>query len=184
VTYQVDYLPKLPRNKSIGIGCIGSGFIMADCHLVAYRKAGFHPVAIAARNFERTREVATRHGIANAYADYREMLNDPSVEVVDIAVPPDVQIDVIRKITSRPNRIRGILAQKPLGINFAQALEIVELCERSGIKLAVNQNMRYDLRVCSIKMPLANQSWPPSICVPSHIGCRGKSVKDGSPCES
>ena len=39
---ELDYLPKLPRDKSIGIGCIGAGFIMADCHLVAYRSAGFN----------------------------------------------------------------------------------------------------------------------------------------------
>ena len=155
--YQVDYLPKMPRDKSVGIGCIGSGFIMADCHLVAYRHAGFRPVAIAARNFERTREVAARHGIANAYSDYREMLDNSNVEIVDIAVPPDIQLEVIREITSRPNRIRGILAQKPLGVNYAQAFEIVELCQSAGIKLAVNQNMRYDQSVRGLKS-LLNQN--------------------------
>ena len=46
---QVDYLPRLPINKDTGIGCIGSGFIMADCHLEAYAQAGFNPVAIASR---------------------------------------------------------------------------------------------------------------------------------------
>ena len=46
---KLDYLPRLPREKSVPIGGIGSGFIMADCHLVAYRKAGFNPVAIASR---------------------------------------------------------------------------------------------------------------------------------------
>ena len=46
----LEYLPRLPRDKSVGIGCIGTGFIMADCHLVAYRQAGFRPVAIAARD--------------------------------------------------------------------------------------------------------------------------------------
>ena len=43
----LDYLPRLPRRKDMGIGCIGAGFIMRDCHLVAYRQAGFNPVAIA-----------------------------------------------------------------------------------------------------------------------------------------
>ncbi|HUP77863.1 MAG TPA: Gfo/Idh/MocA family oxidoreductase, partial [Pirellula sp.] len=108
---EVHYLPQLPRDKSIGIGCIGAGFIMADCHLVAYRQAGFNPVGIAARNMEHTKQVAARHAIPRAYQDYREMLDDPQVEVVDVAVPPDIQFDVIREITSRSNRIRGILAQ-------------------------------------------------------------------------
>ena len=49
IDLDLDYLPKLPRDKNVSIGCIGAGFIMADCHLVAYRKAGFNPVAIASR---------------------------------------------------------------------------------------------------------------------------------------
>jgi hypothetical protein len=43
----LDYLPKLPKHKRVPIGCIGAGFIMADCRLVAYRQAGFNPVASA-----------------------------------------------------------------------------------------------------------------------------------------
>jgi hypothetical protein len=31
----VDHLPPMPRDLGPGIGCIGAGFIMADCHLVA-----------------------------------------------------------------------------------------------------------------------------------------------------
>ena len=100
---------------------------MADCHLVAYRQAGFNPVAIAARNVERTRHVADRHAIPNVYADYRELLADRQVHVVDIAVPPDVQFEIIRDITQRRGSICGILAQKPLGINYAQAKSIVQM---------------------------------------------------------
>jgi hypothetical protein len=123
---------------------------MADCHLVVYRNAGLNPIAIAARSLEKAREVAGRHRLPKAYADYRQLLDDRSVEVIDVAVPPDVQLDVIREIVKRKDHIRGVLAQKPLGIDFAQAKEIVRLCRRAGIVLAVNQNMRYDqsIRVC------------------------------------
>jgi predicted dehydrogenase len=143
------HLPRMPRRKKVAIGCIGAGFIMADCHLVAYRQAGFHPVAISARTPGRAAEVARRHGL-RAYMDYREMLRDSRPEVVDIAVPPDVQLEVIREVVQFKEHVRGILAQKPLGTNYAEANEIVELCRRSGIVLAVNQNMRYDqsVRAC------------------------------------
>ena len=60
---KLNYLPRLPRDKSPPIGCIGSGFIMADCHLVAYRKAGFNPVALASRTPEHARRVAERHSL-------------------------------------------------------------------------------------------------------------------------
>ena len=59
----LDYLPRLPRRKDFRIGCIGAGFIMRDCHLVAYRQAGFNPVAIASRNPDHAQAVAEQHGI-------------------------------------------------------------------------------------------------------------------------
>src|SRR5438552_8470242 len=94
---KLNYLPGLPRDKSPAIGCIGSGFIMADCHLVAYRKAGFNPVAIASRTPAHARRVAERNGLT-AYDTYQEMLTSGKVEVVDIAVPPDSQINVIKTV--------------------------------------------------------------------------------------
>ena len=147
----LDYLPHLPQRCDVPIGCIGAGFIMAECHLVAYRQAGLNPVAIAANTPGRAREVAARHAIPRFYDDYEQLLDDPKVEVIDIAVPPDVQIDVVRSIVRRAPRIRGALAQKPIGVNYAQAREIVELCEQAGVTLAVNQNMRYDQSVRACK---------------------------------
>ena len=147
--FALDYLPHLPKQKDAPIGCIGSGFIMADCHLVAYRRAGFNPVAIASRTPAHAGRVAERHGLA-VYGTYQEMLASGTVEVVDIAVPPDTQIDVIKNVCQYKQHVRGILAQKPLGVSYAQAKEIVQLCKRAGITLAVNQNMRYDqsIRAC------------------------------------
>ncbi len=147
----LEYLPKLPCDKSIGIGCIGAGFIMADCHLVAYRNAGFNPIAIVARRREQAESVAARHQIPNVYSDVREMLANPAVEVVDVAVPPDLQLSMIQEIVKESSHIRGVLAQKPLGVNYVQAVEIVRLCRDAGITLAVNQNMRYDQSVRACK---------------------------------
>jgi predicted dehydrogenase len=147
MSVELDFRPKLPRNKSPRIGCIGAGFIMADCQLVAYRQAGFNPIAICSGSRGRAESVAARHGIGTVHDDFRALLADRSVEVVDIAVPPDVQIDVVREAVTHRDHIRGILAQKPLGMNFAEAAEIVRLCRDAGITLAVNQNMRYDQSV-------------------------------------
>lgn len=147
---ELNYRPLRPRNTQIAIGCIGAGFIMNECHLVAYRGAGFNPVAIASRRPEQAQAVAHRHKISKCYASYRELLADPEVVVVDVAVPPDVLIEVIREVVRQADHVRGVLAQKPLGVSYQQAVEIVELCRSAGVTLAVNQNMRYDqsIRAC------------------------------------
>jgi len=150
-TNELDFRPKLPRDTSPRIGCIGAGFIMADCHLVAYRQAGFNPVAICSGSRRRAEEVAQRHGLATVHDSYQTLLADKSIEVIDIAVPPDVQIEVVREAVKHGDHLRGILAQKPLGMNFQEAAEIVRLCREAGITLAVNQNMRYDQSVRATK---------------------------------
>lgn len=139
----LDIHPRLPERKDFRIGIVGSGFIVNDCHLPAYRKAGFNPVAIASRNRAHAQDVANRHAIGRVYQTYEQLLDDPSLEVLDIAVPPNAQLELIKAACAR-RTLKGILAQKPLGMNYAQALEAVRVCEEAGIALAVNQNMRYD----------------------------------------
>lgn len=145
-----DYLPRMPEDPSVGIGCIGCGFIMADCHLVAYRAAGFNPLAIASRTMDSAKQVAERHGIATVYETYQELLDDQRIEVVDIAVPPDCQLEVVREVV-RHSQVRGILAQKPLAGNYEDSKQIVDLCRDANVTLCVNQNMRYDQSVRACK---------------------------------
>jgi predicted dehydrogenase len=146
----LDYLPRLPRRKDWRIGCAGAGFIMRDCHLVAYRRAGFNPVAVASRTVERAREAAQRHAVPRVHESIAQLLADPEIEVLDIAVPPDVQPEIIRE-AARHRHLRGILAQKPLAMSVREAKECVARCADAGVTLAVNQNMRYDQSVRALK---------------------------------
>src|SRR5437764_15317728 len=93
----LDYRPRLPRRKDWAIGCLGAGFIMRDCHLVAYKNAGFNAVAIASRDLATAGETAGCRSVQRVHKTYAELLADPMIEVVDIAVPPDVQPGLIRE---------------------------------------------------------------------------------------
>jgi len=146
---------ELPDRIDVGIGCVGAGFIMADCHLVAYRAAGLNPVAITSRSESKAREVAARHGIGTVHTDWHDLVADDQVEVLDVAVPPDVQLEVVREAArfgkGNGGHLEGLLAQKPLGVDLAEAREIVRLCREAGITLAVNQNMRFDQSIRAVR---------------------------------
>lgn len=151
------HLPTLPRRRDWRIGCAGGGFIMADCHLVAYRNAGFNPVAIASRSTETASKVAARHNIPTVHDSFDALLADPQVEILDVAVPPQNQPDLIRRaVDLGRGRLRGILAQKPLAMSVREGRELVKLCADAGIVLAVNQNMRFDQSVRAMKKLLEN----------------------------
>ena len=117
---------------------------MRDCHLLAYKEAGFPVTAIVSRSPDKARQVAALYDIATVHNTIDELLQDKNVQVLDIAVPPDVQPDVIRQAVQHSDHIRGILAQKPLAMSVVEGRECVEACKDAGITLAVNQNMRYD----------------------------------------
>lgn len=151
----LQHLRAAPTRSDYIIGAIGAGFIMRDVHLVAYRNAGFHVAAIASRTPELAIEAADVRGIPKACETVDQLLDDPTIEILDIAIPPDQQPDVIRQAVQRKGKLKGILAQKPLAVDFQSAREVVELCERSGIVLGVNQNMRYDQSIRALKTILS-----------------------------
>ncbi len=156
--FRLQVAPPRPVRTDVAIGCIGAGFIMDACHLVAYAGVGLRATAIASRRRARAEDVAARHGIATVHDDYAALLADPRIEIVDIAVPPDVQIQIVREAVRHADHIRGILCQKPLGVDLAQAVEIVRLCDEAGITLAVNQNMRFDPSVRAARQ-LLEEGW-------------------------
>lgn len=145
--------PPMPKRKDWRIGCVGSGFIMKDCQLTAYRDMGFNPYGIASRHRENSEAVAKQHGIPNVYDSWMQMLQDENIEILDIAIPPDKQLDVVREAVKHPN-IKGILCQKPLAMSLEDARETVRLCADAGIPMAVNSNMRYDQSMRALKYVL------------------------------
>lgn len=152
----LNYRPTMPSRKDWRIGCAGAGFIVRDCHLVAYHNAGFNPIAIASRNPATAREVATLHSIPTVHDTIEALLANPEVEILDVAVPPDAQPELIRgAIELGRGRLQGILAQKPLALTVAEAKDLVKRCEDAGIVLAVNQNMRFDQSIRAAKDVLA-----------------------------
>jgi predicted dehydrogenase len=145
------HLSPIPERKDLGIGVVGAGFIVRDCHLVAYANAGFRVVGLTSRTRATAEEVAALRGIPKVFDSVEALLDHPEVSIVDLAVPPQTQPEIIRRIVDHPRKPRGILAQKPLAMTIEEARALVEACEQAGIVLQVNQNMRYDHSVRALR---------------------------------
>ena len=154
IDLNLEHIRPPAKKKDYRIGVVGAGFIVRDCHLVAYRNAGYNVVAITSLPPEEARAVAKLRGVPKVYDSAQELLADSSIEVVDIAVPPHHQLAIVREAVKHAGHIKGILAQKPLAANYREAKEVVRLCEEAGITLGVNQNMRYDQSMRALKTVL------------------------------
>ncbi len=84
--------------EKVRVGILGSRF-SAHLHLTNYRKLRGHKmeaVAVAARSKESASSFAKSFDIPKIYADYRELIENPNVDVVDVCLPTDVHKEADR----------------------------------------------------------------------------------------
>ncbi len=136
----LDYRPSPRLHPDLGIGIIGAGGIVRNAHLPAYRAAGFPVVAIADVRAGAAEEVGRQFGIPQRVSDYRHLLENPAVKVVDIAIPGEGRVEVVRDVAAAG---KHILIQKPMANTLTEAVTIVRLAREAGVLLAVNQNARW-----------------------------------------
>ena len=73
----------------VRVGLIGCGFV-AELHMYAYKRVygvNVEVAAVAARG-DHVLEFAKKHRIPTTYRDFRAVLADKSIDVVDICTPP------------------------------------------------------------------------------------------------
>ena len=89
-------------------------------------------VAVGSRSRKRAHSFGDEHKIPNRYGSYEKLLEDPGVQAVYIATPhPLHALWAIRAAEAG----KHILCEKPIGINHAEAMAMVEAAYRGGVFL-------------------------------------------------
>ncbi len=126
--------------KKVKAGIIGTGFI-GPAHVEAARRLGFVDVAALAEMDQATAAAkAAQLSIEKAYGDYRELLADPSIEVVHICTPNTLHYAQAKDALQAG---KHVFCEKPLAMNSTESAELVELAKRVGKANAVDFNYRF-----------------------------------------
>lgn len=119
--------------KIIRWGIIGCGDVTEKKSGPAYQKtAGFEIVAVMRRDAEKAADYAKRHGIKKHYSDADALINDPEVDAVYIATPPDSHKLYGLKV-AEAGKICCI--EKPLAPSYEDSKAISEAFESKNIPL-------------------------------------------------
>lgn len=131
--------------KGLRIGLVGAGRIVHSGVMPAYRSAGIVPVAAADPDLEARRLIQNLWGVPTVFADWREMIDETRLDVIDINLRWDVGLSPMRVEAVSEAARRGIhvIIAKPLAETWDQCLEIVSLGRDAEIKLGVDQNTRF-----------------------------------------
>ncbi len=97
-------------------------------------------VAVAARDVDRARAFAEKHGIDRAHDSYEAVLADPDVDAVYIPLPNGLHGEwMIRAIEAG----KHVLCEKPFTANAAEAEEVAEAHRRAGGRTVVMEAFHY-----------------------------------------
>ncbi|AIK18317.1 Gfo/Idh/MocA family protein [Glaesserella parasuis] len=87
--------------------------------------------------------------IPNGYTDYKEMLKSNKFDIVSICTPIQTHFDIIKECIK--NGVKVIFCEKTISYSLEESKEIVELCDKHNVIIAVNYIFRWDNLIQEIK---------------------------------
>lgn len=146
---------------TLGIGMLGYAF-MGKAHSNALKKLPYMmypPVAvprlvgIAGRNKEAVTEAAKRYGYEKAYTDWRDMLNDPDIDVFDNGGPNDAHAE---PTIAAARAGKHVFCEKPLARTAQEAKSMLDAVRQAGVMHMVAYNYRFVPAIVQAKQLIAS----------------------------
>lgn len=133
----------------IGLGQIGSTFDEDKKRLGIWSHAGVYgamdniiSIVGADLDLEKRNKFAKRDKVLKVYKDYKEMLANETIDIVSVCSPTGYHYRMAKEIVK--HHPKAIFMEKPITAEVGQAEEIIRLCKRNNIVLAVNHTRRWD----------------------------------------
>lgn len=132
----------------LGIGMIGYAF-MGKAHTNAFKTIPYmmYPpvavprlVAIAGRNESAVNAAAQRYGYERAYTDWRDLVADDDVDVLDNGGPNDAHAE---PCIAAAQAGKHVFCEKPLARTAEEARSMLDAVEAAGVKHMVAFNYRF-----------------------------------------
>jgi len=132
--------------RTLAVGLIGYNF-MGKAHSNAWRQAphffdlsaGVRMKTICGRNRAAVKKAATKLGWENAQTDWRRVINDAKIDIVDICTPNDSHCEIA---IAAAQAGKAILCEKPLARNIDEAEKMVCAVKKARVVNMVCHNYR------------------------------------------
>jgi predicted dehydrogenase len=131
--------------QPLRLGIIGTGVAARELHWPALKEMPdrFQVVALANRSRDKAEAFADVVGIEESavYSNYCELLAREDVDVVDLALPPQLNYEVARAAADAGIHV---ICEKPIAVTLEEARAMLALPKEFGVQLLIAENFRYD----------------------------------------
>jgi predicted dehydrogenase len=133
---------------TVGVGVIGMGW-MGEVHSRSYRTVPdrFHDTGIMPRLVvcadpveQRAAMAQQRFGFERWTADWRTVISDPEVAVVNVAAPNSMHLEIVRAAAAAG---KHIMCEKPVGRDPAETVACAAAARAAGVLTFVGYNYRW-----------------------------------------
>ncbi|MGC9334643.1 MAG: Gfo/Idh/MocA family protein, partial [Anaerolineae bacterium] len=124
---------------ALGVAIVGCGRI-SDLHQLGYRgREDARIVALCDTKRKRAQEKARAWGVSSGrvYSDYQDLLQDPSVDLVELLVPHHLHAVMALAACAAGKHVS---VQKPMALTVAEAERMIEAAVQAGVTLRVYEN--------------------------------------------
>lgn len=133
-----------------GFGLIGCGRIARN-HLKAVASLDNAQLAAVCDIVdERLAEAKEQYG-CRTYGDYREMLKDPDIEIVNICTPSGLHA---RMAIDAMNAGKHVLVEKPMAMSLHEAGAMIAAAEKNKVLLGVVHQNRFNKAIVKLRQAL------------------------------
>jgi predicted dehydrogenase len=105
-------------------------------------------VAVMRRNGALAADYARRNGVPRWYDDADKLINDPGVDAVYIATPPDSHREYAVRVAKAG---KPVYVEKPMARTAAECAEMISACDEAGVGLFVAYYRRAMPRFVTVK---------------------------------
>jgi predicted dehydrogenase len=121
----------------IRVGIVGCGRI-SDLHQLGYQGRDDARIVALCDSRRRPAQVKARAwGVGKVYADYRELLGDAEVDLVELLVPHHLHAEMT---VAACEAGKHVSVQKPMALSVAEADRMITAAEKAGVVLRVYEN--------------------------------------------
>lgn len=134
------------KRRTLAVGLVGYKF-MGKAHSNAWRQAprffqlpaDLRLKTLCGRNRAAVTEAAARLGWEESRTDWRELLADSEIDIIDISTPNDSHREIA---VAAAQAGKAILCEKPLGLNAAECEEMLAAAQEARVVHMVCHNYR------------------------------------------